>query len=337
MSTTITTLPSINDHIEIGDSDADHSDTDSLASETTSITDSVIDYVYENGRRYPSHRWSSTKLAGSILPNDEIEQQRLDLIHHFYLLVLRGELYLAPLEKGKVRNALDIGTGTGIWAIDFATLHPTCQVTGTDLSPIQPLWLPKNVSFEVDNFEDEWMFRTPFDYIHGRCLMGSVTDWPKLIKRAYNNLTPGGHLELLEIHNTGGYSTDATYEGSACERYTNALNEAGKLSGHRLDLAPSLASYFEEAGFVNVVVKKFKVAVGVWPKDPYYKRMGAILASQAGEGAEAYGLQLMTKVLGWSEEEAKRVCGEAAEGWRGRRVHMVNDQYVVYGQRPVEG
>lgn len=33
---------------------------------------------------------------------------------------------------------LDIGTGTGIWAIDFADEHPETTVIGTDLSPIQP-------------------------------------------------------------------------------------------------------------------------------------------------------------------------------------------------------
>jgi methylase of polypeptide subunit release factors len=32
---------------------------------------------------------------------------------------------------------LDIGTGTGIWAIDFADEHPEAEVIGTDLSPIQ--------------------------------------------------------------------------------------------------------------------------------------------------------------------------------------------------------
>jgi hypothetical protein len=118
MSSAITNIPN-HDEIEIStyDPDADNCDVDSLASETTSITDSVLDYVYENGRRYHSQRWASGNkgtIGGSILPNDATEQKRLDLIHHFYLLALRGELYLAPLKEGKVRNALDLGTGTGI-------------------------------------------------------------------------------------------------------------------------------------------------------------------------------------------------------------------------------
>ena len=44
--------------------------------------------------------------------------QRLDMMHHIYLLLLQGKLHQAPLENPQ--RVLDIGTGTGIWAIDFA-------------------------------------------------------------------------------------------------------------------------------------------------------------------------------------------------------------------------
>ena len=43
----------------------------------------------------------------------------MDLVHHVYGLVLGGKLYLAPLVDNPQR-VLDLGTGTGIWAMDFA-------------------------------------------------------------------------------------------------------------------------------------------------------------------------------------------------------------------------
>ena len=52
------------------------------------------------------------------MPNDEGEQDRLDLYHHIFLLLLGGRLHSAPLENPQ--KVLDVGTGTGIWAIDFA-------------------------------------------------------------------------------------------------------------------------------------------------------------------------------------------------------------------------
>jgi methylase of polypeptide subunit release factors len=43
-----------------------------------------------------------------------------DLQHKLFLLTLDGKLHFAPFE-GEIYNVLDIGTGTGIWAIDFGT------------------------------------------------------------------------------------------------------------------------------------------------------------------------------------------------------------------------
>jgi hypothetical protein len=85
----------------------------SQTSETSSATSSIFAYTYENGRRYHAYR------EGQYLqPNDEKEQERLDMVHHWYRLTLRGALFRAPIVKNP-QKVLDIGTGTGIWAIEF--------------------------------------------------------------------------------------------------------------------------------------------------------------------------------------------------------------------------
>lgn len=103
-----------------------------------------------------------------------------------------------------MQRVLDVGTGTGIWAIgkiasdtvmlliclisipDFADEYPKTTVLGTDLSPIQPSMVPPNCIFEVDDARDEWTYPNDyFDFIHIRSLFGSIGDWPELYKQAY--------------------------------------------------------------------------------------------------------------------------------------------------------
>lgn len=71
-----------------------------------------------------------------------LQLNRLDLYHEIYLVAWNDNLHEAPLTTP--HRILDIGTGTGIWAIDMADKYPMAEVIGTDLSPIQPSWIPAN-------------------------------------------------------------------------------------------------------------------------------------------------------------------------------------------------
>ena len=118
---------------QLSDIDSPTGDSD-VSSFTTSIASSIKNYVYENGRRYHAFREGEY-----LFPNDETEQARMDMLHHIYRLILRGDLYKAPIPQSP-RRILDIGTGTGIYAIDIADEFPSAEVLGIDLSPIQLHW-----------------------------------------------------------------------------------------------------------------------------------------------------------------------------------------------------
>lgn len=79
-----------------------------MTSSTASVTSSVLNHTYENGRRY--HRYRQGEYP---LPNDEIEQDRLDLYHHIFKMLIGGDLYCAPVPPN-CQRVLDFGTGTGI-------------------------------------------------------------------------------------------------------------------------------------------------------------------------------------------------------------------------------
>lgn len=154
------------------------SDRASFAS--TSLSSSVRDYLFENGRRY--HRFREGQYN---FPNDEPEQDREDMKHQCVKMLCQNQLFFAPIEEGPLQNILDIGTGTGIWAIEMGDQFPSANVLGIDLSPIQPEWVPANVHFVVDDAESDWIYPdNHFDYIHTRHTVMAIKDWPKLYRTA---------------------------------------------------------------------------------------------------------------------------------------------------------
>lgn len=227
------------------DNDADFISLDGQSS-TASMTSSVMDYRYENGRRYHAFREGQY-----VIPNDEREQDRLDLHHHIYTMLLDGELYRAPISDN-ISRILDIGTGTGAWAIDMADKFPDAQVIGTDLSPIQPNWTPPNCTFEVDDFTSPWRFSAPFDLVHARGLEGSVADYPALFKSAREALVPGGYFEVAEA-TVGCFTDDETKEKApSFYKWVEHLKDASSKFGRPMGIAQNMRKWMEEAGFEDV-------------------------------------------------------------------------------------
>jgi methylase of polypeptide subunit release factors len=101
-------------------------------------------------------------------------------------LTFEGKLFTAliPQEK-QLHRVLDVGTGTGIWAIDFADEYPEAQVLGIDLSPNQPSFIPPNAIFHIDDLEESWTFSNKFGFIYSRMMTASFTDWPRFFEQSF--------------------------------------------------------------------------------------------------------------------------------------------------------
>lgn len=119
------------------------------SSDLSPLEPGLRESIQENGRAYARYRPNVDDQWW--LPDDEAEQDRLDLQHEMFVYQMDRRLYLSPITN-KATDVLDLGTGTGIWAIDFADAHPEATVIGTDLSPIQPAYVPPNCKFEIDDF-----------------------------------------------------------------------------------------------------------------------------------------------------------------------------------------
>ena len=163
---------------------------------------------------------------------------------------------------------LDVGTGTGIWAMEFGDIYPECQVLGNDLSPIQPQWVPANVQFEVDDVSEDWPERPPFDYIHSRYMAGSIADWSRLMKQCFDNLRPGGWVEFQDFDLKHYSEDDSIPEGNNVLAIHDLIIEACEKVGRSLRIGRELKHRAEQAGFVNVQEHVFRIPLGPWPKDP---------------------------------------------------------------------
>jgi methylase of polypeptide subunit release factors len=85
-------------------------------------------------------------------PNDPTEAERLDEQYAILKDMMDGRLHFAPFSRNtSPTKVLDLATGTGTWAIEFGDKYPEAEVIGTDLSPIQPAFVPPNVRFFIED------------------------------------------------------------------------------------------------------------------------------------------------------------------------------------------
>ncbi|KAH7311473.1 methyltransferase domain-containing protein [Stachybotrys elegans] len=281
---------------------------DQISTFTSSVTSSVLDYPVEHGRRYHAYK------AGAYpMPNDD--------------------LYMAPIDAAKVQKILDLGTGTGIWAMEMGDLLPQAEIIGNDLSAVQPTRVPPNVKFEIDDVESPWLYNEPFDYIFSRYMAGSILNWPTYINNIYDNLAPGGWAEFQDYD--GKYHCD---DGSLTDEHStkiwiDGLHEAGLKLGRDPRPGGKIEGWVKDAGFQNVVHQRYKFPIGPWAKDPQLKTVGMWNIAQVLEGLEAFSLRLYCDVLGWDEKEVVVLLAKVRKELTSGKLHCYVNFHVVYGQR----
>ncbi|KAI5796101.1 S-adenosyl-L-methionine-dependent methyltransferase [Pyronema domesticum] len=243
-----------------------------------------------------------------------------------------GSLHIAPIEKPQ--RILDVGTGTGIWALDIAEQFPMAEVIGTDPSPIQPDCGPANCRFQVDDAMLDWTFKENyFDYVHATNFSSGVSDWNHLVSEMIRCTAPGGYMEISE-HRMSVHCDDGTMKpDNGTKAFIETLRTTLVKIGRLHPDVEFLKTLLAKVGFEDIHAKQVKEPVGPWPKDPKMKSLGAMVLLNADTYAESLGMAAFTRVLGVDPEKAHGICNAARLATRNKNNHM----YGRYRKPAAEG
>ncbi|KAK1758616.1 hypothetical protein QBC47DRAFT_399513 [Echria macrotheca] len=319
------------DRDELRGTDAGY-ESDNGSSASTSLAESIRDYIYENGRRY--HRFREGRYN---FPNDDSEQQREDMKHSMVKMLCGNQLFFAPLGRNP-QQILDIGTGTGIWAIEMGDLFESATVLGVDLSPIQPEWVPPNVRFMVDDVESPWLHpRNYFDYIHARHTVMAIKDWPRLMRRSLEHLKPGGWLEIQEVFHSPISVHGTMPPDHPVAQYWRFIHDGLTRLGVQFHAVANerMKHMMQECGYVNVQERVLHIPIGTWPKNKVLKTVGLYWRTILLDGVQAIALGPLTRGCGWSREQVELFLIQVRKGYHDNSCLAYMPLHIIFGQKPM--
>ncbi len=295
---------------------------DTQDTQKAGATDSA-GYILQGGRR---------RLAAAPyqLPTDMLETNRLDFQHYMLRYAMRG-IYAAPLERPG--GILDVGCGTGRWALEMATIFPDANVVGVDITPPaieDPTTLagfqtrPDNFAFIQTNILDTPLpfADNTFDFTHMRLLFLAIpaNRWQDVVRELVRVTRPGGWVELVE----GGFSQDV---GPVSDRFNHWMDALSRKRGIDISQGARVGEFLSEAGLVGVQTRTVALPIGSWGG-----RAGQMMESDIlAVGAAMRGV-IIASGLATEEGFDATTAGSRAE--------LASDQYrstfpfyVAYGQK----
>ncbi|KAI8710660.1 hypothetical protein NCS52_01546800 [Fusarium sp. LHS14.1] len=317
-----------------GNDDDDDSTFECLLSSTASITSSLCDYRAIHGREYHSDRWD----RGYCFPIDQRQLEAQEYSDQAAFMLLEEGLHLSDLKTAKkpIQRVLDVGSGQGHWAINFADGHPNMEVIGTDLSPIGEKFVPPNLCFQIEDCRQDWTFDdSRFDFLHMRHLVGGIRDWRHLYHEAFRCTSPGGLVESHEQSFILKSDKETIETESALRRMGDIFMEAGVKSGYSFAVVDegTQRKGMEEAGFVDIKEEVKRMPIRKEREAPIPQDISGIAHEALTHDLEGRLLHVTTQVLGWTIEETYLLAMEVREQLEQMDVYV--DHKIVVGQKPL--
>jgi len=257
-----------------------------------------------------------------VMPRQPSEVSRLDL-QHYGLRELLGTNHLAPIRNPRI--VLDVGTGSGQWAVDMCQEFPEALVVGVDqAAQVARHSAPRFVYTRVNLLEGLPFVDGAFDYVHQRLLRAGIpaVAWPGAVRELARVTAPGG---LVELGESGEYWGNA---GPAATRFFGLMRELGERLGMDTQGPPALGlpRLLTEVGLDEIGERQVTVPVGEWGG-----RVGSFMASNIRAIARAL-MPVFASSLGVSEEETAPLVSEMLR--EVEVVHMTGEVWYAWGRKP---
>ncbi len=227
-----------------------------------------------------------------VLPKDDTEISRLDFQHFMLRYIRKGNFETPALH---LHDILDIGCGSGRWAMEMAVQFPSANVVGVDI--VEPNveamaygnglpHKPNNYLFVRGNILDGLSFaENSFDYVHLSLLYSAIPaiKYSDIMKEIWRVMAPGGTFEWIE----GGVEQGGA---PAMDSFRKWTIEGGAKFGLDMLVGPKMGGIMRNAGFGNITTKEYPVPIG-----SYGGRIGAMMQTNlysiysAGKGMSVKG------------------------------------------------
>ncbi|KAE8451408.1 hypothetical protein EG329_004037 [Mollisiaceae sp. DMI_Dod_QoI] len=267
---------------------------------------------------------------------------RMDIYHKFFSVARRDALHSTPFIKNYDvgPRILDLGCGTGIWAIDMAEHYFSqgAEVHGFDLSKIQPAMIPNNVFFTQRDIESPWYgVDMDWDMIHMRMLNGSISSWPDIYSKVFRHLKPGfGWMEHVEIDLVPRCDDGTLPESSHLVQWANYLLDATARAHRPLAYNEHTRQMLEQAGFVEIQEQVIMVPLNPWPNDPHMKEVGRWYNLGLTQGLDALSLGPLTRINNWTKADVESLTAAAKRDICSKKYHSYCNMHIWIARRPAE-
>jgi hypothetical protein len=162
-----------------------------------------------------------------------------------------------------------------------------------------------------------------FDYVHTRLMNGfSIKSWPFFYQQAFQALQPGGWVENQEFEVVFGCDDGSQPADSPSVRWAELWNQGISNFGLTGRCYPQkMKEQMEEAGFINVHWKFFRMPIGSWPKDKTLRQSGLFNLIGFVDGISGLSQKVFTHGLGWSIEEMEVLLMQVRDECKNRKIH----------------